>query len=180
MYVLAYPAFAVGPAGIARPTLAPSAIVSQKGTLAPMAYVKYCVNNMEDCQRGHGEARITLTKTLTRQLHQVNVQVNREILPHSDIADQDRWDADVARGDCEDYVLTKRRKLIKLGWSPNALRIAVTYTPDGSGHAVLVVSTARGDLVLDNRQSAILDWRATDLRWVTIQSSENPLSWNEI
>jgi predicted transglutaminase-like cysteine proteinase len=180
MSLIATSAFAIGPAGMARPTLAPPSIAVQKATLAPLAYVAYCVNNKADCAKGHGEARVNLTTKLRRELRQVNGQVNREIEPLSDAAGEDTWQADVKSGDCEDYVLTKRKRLIELGWSPNALRIAVTYTPSNSGHAVLVVSTSQGDLVLDNRQNAVLNWRDTDLRWVKIQSPENPLKWNEI
>jgi predicted transglutaminase-like cysteine proteinase len=177
---IATSALAVGPAGLARPTLSPMNIVVKKATLAPLAYVKFCVDNKADCEQGHGEASVDLTPELRRELRQVNFQINRAIVPVNDVAGEDSWQADVASGDCEDYVLTKRKRLIELGWSPNALRIAVTYTPENTGHAVLVVSTSKGDLVLDNRHNAVLDWRDTDLRWIKIQSPDNPLKWNEI
>jgi predicted transglutaminase-like cysteine proteinase len=178
--VLASPALAIGPTGMARPSLSPPLIEVQKGTLAPLAYVKYCVSNAGDCAKGDGPSRIDVDSRLLRELRRVNTQVNRAIEPSSDIPGEDSWEADVSSGDCEDYVLTKRKRLIELGWSASALRIAVTYTPTNSGHAVLVVSTSRGDLVLDNRHNSVLDWRDTDLRWQKIQSPDNPLSWNEI
>lgn len=140
----------------------------------------HCVSHKADCEKGSGEARIDLTPKLRRELRQVNFQINRAIEPVNDVPGEDSWQADVTSGDCEDYVLTKRKRLIELGWSPNALRIAVTYTAENTGHAVLVVSTTKGDLVLDNRHNAVLDWRDTDLRWVKIQSPDNPLKWNEI
>jgi len=40
-----------------------------------------------------------------------------------------------------------------------------------------VVKTSKGDLVLDNRTSAIRPWKNTDLRWVKIQSPDNPRLW---
>ncbi|MNL69638.1 hypothetical protein D3C87_1945270 [compost metagenome] len=55
--------------------------------------------------------------------------------------------------------------------------MAVARTRSGEGHAVLVVKTSKGDLVLDNRSSAIKPWRSTDLRWVKIQSGDNPKRW---
>jgi predicted transglutaminase-like cysteine proteinase len=173
-------AFAAGPAGIAKSSLETVTISFQKPTLAPLAYVKYCVSNAADCARGSGEPSIVLTNALMRELRRVNFQINRSIKPQNDVAGQDTWQAEVTSGDCEDYVLTKRKKLIELGWSPNALRIAITYTPSNNGHAVLVVGTSKGDLVLDNRNNAVLDWRDTDLRWMKIQSSSDPLHWNEI
>lgn len=174
-------AHAIGPAGMAAPSkLSPLNIVTQKPTLAPFAYVKYCVANADDCAEGHGPAMITASAKQLRQLRQVNFQINRSIEPRYDDAGTDEWQADVTAGDCEDYVLTKRRRLIELGWSPNALRIAIAYTPNNNGHAVLVVSTTKGDLVLDNRNNAVLNWHDTDLRWVMIQSPKNPLYWDEI
>jgi predicted transglutaminase-like cysteine proteinase len=178
--VIATSAFAIGPAGMARPAPAPVIIAVQKATLAPLAYVAFCVSHKTDCTKGDGEDRIELSPKMRRELSQVNFRINRAITPLNDVPGQDSWDADVASGDCEDYVLTKRKRLIELGWSANALRIAVTYTPDNTGHAVLVVSTSKGDLVLDNRHNAVLDWRDTDLRWIKIQSPDNPLKWNEI
>lgn len=155
-------------------------LVVRKPALAPFAYLKYCLANPGDCEQGRGEAVITLKSHALRQLRDVNLSVNRSIIPDYDAPDDEKWQADVATGDCEDYALTKRRHLIRLGWSPNALRIAIAYTPDDEGHAVLVVSTSSGDLVLDNRTGAILNWRDTDLKWVMIQSSANPLLWNNL
>jgi predicted transglutaminase-like cysteine proteinase len=174
-------AFAIGPTGMAVPSkLRPLNIVAQKPTLAPFAFVKFCVANASDCADTHSEATVTLSPALMRELRQVNLRVNRSIEPQYDNDGDDEWQADVTAGDCEDFALTKRRRLIELGWSPNALRMAVAYTPNNNGHAVLVVSTSQGDLVLDNRTNAIRNWRDTDLRWVMIQSSANPLYWNQI
>ena len=103
------------------------------------------------------------------------------IRPVNDRPDQgDVWQVNVKSGDCEDFALTKRDHLIAMGWSPRALRIAVTKTPYGEGHAVLVVKTDQGDLVLDNRTNAIKGWKDTDLRWLMIQSGDNPRVWYEL
>jgi predicted transglutaminase-like cysteine proteinase len=80
-------------------------------------------------------------------------------------------------GDCEDFALTKRRKLIQQGIPASALRIAVAMTPSGEGHAVLLVRTRAGDFVLDNRTNRMLKWNQTDLSWVKIASAENPMIW---
>lgn len=172
--------YAIGPAGIAVPNRTPQSISVKTPTLAPFAYVKYCVENAGDCAKSDAAGTVTVTPKDMRQLRQVNIEVNRSIVAQYDAPGADRWEADVAAGDCEDFVLTKRRHLMALGWSPNALRVAVVYTLRGEGHAVLVVSTSKGDLVLDNRNNSVLNWRDTDLRWVMIQSSTNPLFWNKI
>ena len=44
-------------------------------------------------------------------------------------------------GDCEDFVLLKRKKLIAGGFSPSDLLITVVRKPDGEGHAVLTLRT---------------------------------------
>jgi predicted transglutaminase-like cysteine proteinase len=174
-------AFAIGPAGMALPSnMRPQNIAMQKPTLAPFAFVKFCVANAADCAETDSPDMVEVSPRELRELRRINFQVNRSIKPKYDAPGEDNWEVDVAEGDCEDYVLTKRRRLIELGWSPNALRVAIAYTPNDNGHAVLVVSTNKGDLVLDNRNNAVLNWRDTDLRWVMIQSPKNPLFWNEI
>jgi predicted transglutaminase-like cysteine proteinase len=66
----------------------------------------------------------------------------------------ERWTyPDLGMGDCEDYVLLKRRKLMELGWPQSALLITVVRDENGEGHAILTVRTTRGDYILDNRQS---------------------------
>ena len=155
-------------------------LVARQATLAPFAYVKFCTRNPADCARASGTPVAQLTARSERELRRVNSQVNRSIRPVNETGSRDSWQAGVAQGDCEDFVLTKRRKLIALGWSPRTLRIAVTRTASGEGHAVLVVKTSKGDLVLDNRTSAIKSWQRTNLSWVKIQSAENPRLWHAL
>lgn len=64
-----------------------------------------------------------------------------------------------------------------MGWSSRALRIATAVTRSGEGHAVLIVRTDRGDLVLDNRVNTIKYFDRTDLRLEMIQSEADPLVW---
>lgn len=149
-------------------------------TLAPFAHVRFCMQNPDECRPGDGPMMVTLTSSASRTLQAVNNSINREIVGVNDSSDSDDWEVNVKRGDCEDFALTKRDRLIAAGISARSLRIAVATTPSGEGHAVLVVKTTRGDLVLDNRTDRIKDWRETDLRWVKIQSGENPRMWYDI
>ncbi|MEV4609863.1 transglutaminase-like cysteine peptidase [Neorhizobium sp. LMR1-1-1.1] len=174
-------AYAGPAAGFARPLrLAPpnQFITTTTYTLAPFAFVRFCKDNRSNCDVGRGDAEVTLTPTLRAELLRINSTVNRTIVPKND--DDDVWAQDVTAGDCEDFALTKRHQLIKAGWPTRSLRIAVAKTRAGEGHAVLVVRTSEGDLVLDNRTSAVRTWNQTDLNWIKIQSGDNPRLWYEI
>jgi Predicted periplasmic protein len=175
------PSYAIGPAGLAaRHDKQVTRIKASQPTLAPLGFVNYCVKNSDDCRPSQGPDVVPLTYAKLRELRQVNFQINRAIAPMNDSEGTDEWRADAASGDCEDYALAKRRALIRKGWPANSIRLAVTYTPDNIGHAVLVVRTTGGDMVLDNRTNSVLEWQQTDLRWVMIQSGSNPLYWNHV
>ena len=149
----------------------------RRSTLAPMAFVKYCSRNKNRCKAGEAE-EIKLSNTVFSTLEKINHQVNRSIRPRNER--KDVWQDNVTVGDCEDYALTKRAKLMDLGFSASALRIAVATTPSGIGHAVLVVSTDRGDFVMDNRNGELKAFDHTDLTWLKIQGQKNPLFWHEV
>lgn len=182
----ANPAAAAGPGGFARnlrdtPTV--SFIAARTPTLAPFAHVKFCMQNPAECKKSSGSSVIAMTSYRENQLKRVNSSVNRSVRAVNDSSATDGgdvWQVSGGSGDCEDFALIKRKRLIAMGWSPRALRIAVARTGSGEGHAVLVVKTSRGDLVLDNRTAAIRNWKNTDLRWVKIQSGDNPRIWYNI
>ncbi len=66
-----------------------------------------------------------------------------------------------AQGDCEDYALTKRAKLLELGFNKLGMSMATCWVepPTQEYHAVLIVHTTKKDFVLDNRQEHAVDWR---------------------
>ncbi|MBB3659809.1 putative transglutaminase-like cysteine proteinase [Rhizobium sp. BK650] len=173
-----------GPAGVARGLKsAPALLYISEGrrTSAPFAHVMFCAQHPDECAVRGAASEIVLSRFADKQLHAVNASVNRSIRPVDERPDQgDVWQVNVKSGDCEDFALTKRDHLIAMGWSSKALRIAITKTPSGKGHAVLVVRTDRGDLVLDNRTSEIKDWKDVGLRWLMIQSREDPRIWYEL
>lgn len=176
-------AFAGPAAGLARPLRgAPASqfIKATKFTLAPFAFIRFCKDNSGSCDVGRGDAEVALTPELRSELLRINSSVNRTIIAQNDDSDNDVWAQDVTAGDCEDFALTKRHQLIKAGWPTRSLRIAVAKTRAGEGHAVLVVRTSEGDLVLDNRTSAVRAWNQTDLKWIKIQSADNPRLWYDI
>lgn len=107
----------------------------------------------------------------------INAQVNARIRPADDWGDT--WASDVTRGDCEDYVLAKREALVAAGLPASALRIAAATTRSGVGHAVLVVRTNQGDLVLDNLTSSIRRSDEAALHWVAMTMADGR-SWARI
>lgn len=169
---------AAGPAGALRELKTTVERMKEAGnTLAPFAAVKFCLANRDQCEDNGGAEIVELTADRMEELRSVNSGINRAIHPMNDSLNKDTWSVDVSAGDCEDYALTKRKHLLKLGWSSRALRIAVARTSSGEGHAVLVVKTTQGDLVLDNRTSTIREWRKSDLSWIKMQSGLNPKLW---
>ncbi|MBO9557448.1 MAG: transglutaminase-like cysteine peptidase [Caulobacter sp.] len=74
-------------------------------------------------------------------------------------------------GDCEDYALEKRRRLIAAGVPAQSLSMAVAVTARGESHAVLVVSMEMGDMILDNLTPWATPWQDLNYRWVERQTA---------
>jgi len=66
---------------------------------------------------------------------------------------------------------------MEAGWPRQALLITVVRDKRGDGHAVLTVTTDRGDFILDNQNQDILPWSATGYRFVKRQSQSDPNVW---
>jgi predicted transglutaminase-like cysteine proteinase len=110
-----------------------------------------------------------------------SLEISNTIKPLTDIEHWgvvDRWSyPDDGYGDCEDYVLLKRRMLIESGWPRDALLVTVVHNEKDEGHAVLTVTTDSGDYVLDNQNMNILLWSETGYRFVKRQSQSDPNVW---
>ena len=74
-------------------------------------------------------------------------------------------------------MLLKRRMLIESGWPRQALLVTVVRDKQVEGHAVLTVTTNKGDYILDNQNADILLWSKTGYRFVKRQSQSNPNVW---
>jgi predicted transglutaminase-like cysteine proteinase len=112
-----------------------------------------------------------------------NAQVNRALRSRPDEGG-DTWSLPLRDGrgvgDCEDYALETRRLLIAAGAPAQALSIAVVAPPQGPVHAVLLVATDQGELVLDNLQPRILRWDQTGYRFIQRQVPGMPLRWVKV
>ncbi len=76
--------------------------------------------------------------------------------------------------------MTKRHQLLDNGLPSSALRLSVVRTASGVGHLILIVTTTRGDVVMDNLTDAIRPWQVISYQWLKIQSDSDPRFWNEI
>ena len=105
--------------------------------------------------------------TIWRSIVTVNALVNGSVRPMTDLGvygKDEVWAYPNGVGDCEDFVLEKRRDLMREGLSPSNLLITVVRKSDGQGHAVLTVRTDKGDFILDNLTNAIRQWDRDRLR----------------
>jgi len=152
------------------------------GTAPPVGYVRFCAENPAACKTSADLVfEVTLDRQLLDELENTNRSLNDAIAPLTDLehfGETERWTFPVdGKGDCEDYVLAKRRALIAQGWPASVLLITVVRDRDGDGQAVLTVVTDRGDLVLDNQAADILTWQETGYRFVKRQSQGDPNLW---
>ncbi|MGD9915251.1 MAG: transglutaminase-like cysteine peptidase [Rhizobiaceae bacterium] len=153
-------------------------------TSQPIGHYEFCKANPAECSvRSKGVRPQQLTQALLDTLKSVNASVNHAIKPMNDLdlyGKDEVWAYPDGAGDCEDYVLEKRRALNQRGLSYANLLITVVRKPDGEGHAVLTVRTDGGDLVLDNLTDKVKDWNDTGYRFLKRQSSEHSGRWVSI
>ncbi|MDQ0504244.1 transglutaminase-like cysteine peptidase [Xanthobacter agilis] len=164
------------------PAFAPRHLADGRATSAPAGYTRFCAEHPRDCGiSGAHVAVIHLDEQKVADIDRVNRGVNARIQPETDLehyGETERWAyPDDGKGDCEDYVLEKRRTLLNLGWPGSALLITVVRDREGDGHAVLTVVTDHGDLILDNQEDEILSWKETGYRYVKRQSQARPSEW---
>jgi len=154
-------------------------------SLPPIGYVQFCQLHEADCRPGLVFAdRIQLTDAKFRAIEDVNREVNIDVQPETDLEHYGKaeWWAypDDKKGDCEDYVLEKRRDLIQRGFPESALLITVVRDENNEGHAVLTVRTDEGDFVLDNKRREVVRWADTPYTFIKQQSERNPLVWTSL
>lgn len=111
----------------------------------------------------------------------VNRAANTAIRPVADLVQYhvaEKWTMPTARGgDCEDFALYKKAKLMEAGVSPDRLLLATVLDRKGGSHAVLVLRTDTADLVLDNLRSAVKRWDETGYTFLRMQDPRDPQRW---
>ncbi|MBL1421808.1 MAG: transglutaminase-like cysteine peptidase [Alphaproteobacteria bacterium] len=156
-----------------------------KRTIAPSGLFRLCKDKLLTvCQKNKGHLKINekgevlMNSQLFSDLKQVNDQINKSIRPEYEKAGtKDNWQVNLAQGDCEDFALTKKAKLIKQGWPSNALLITIVDTERGERHAVLTVSTNQGEYILDNILKRVINVESSKYTFLTRQGSKEGYSW---
>ncbi len=153
-------------------------------TSQPIGHLWLCQQIPEECSILSSDTKApVLTKKRWAQLVAANTGANLTIEPLTDqefYGVEEHWTYPVSYGDCEDYVLMKRKTLLQQGWPASSLLITVVKRENGEGHAVLTVRTDRGDFILDNLESRIVRWTKTPYRYLKRQSVYNSGHWTDI
>ncbi|MGB9366675.1 MAG: transglutaminase-like cysteine peptidase [Xanthobacteraceae bacterium] len=171
-------------AAIASPASANDLLFVATGESArpPIGWVEFCAEHPVDCKGAPSAPRdVVLSNKAWTDLVRINKWVNDNVKPMTDLEHWgvvEKWSyPDDGYGDCEDYVLLKRRMLMEAGWPRAALLITVVREKNGNGHAVLTVKTDKGEFILDNQEERILLWSETSYRYVKRQTQFDPNRW---
>lgn len=152
------------------------------GRASPQAAQRqFCKEHRSECRALSGNhPPHRMTRQAMAKLKSVTQVVNRAVKPRSD-GPNDVWSyPDSGYGDCEDYVLLKRKVLNQAGISLSNLLVTVVSHNGGELHAVLTVRTDKGDFILDNLNNDVKPWRQTGYRFLKRQSSAHAGRWVKI
>lgn len=173
---------AAGPSG-------PSFMSSGEPVEPPSGFSDLCRREPLNCQSVRPGAQrqnaVALTADRRALLEDVNRSVNRQILDARDVdlyGEEEFWvnplrAGRTRAGDCEDYALAKRDLLIARGWPKESLFLAVGHHQRLGLHAVLIVRTSEGDLVLDARSPWLQRFDEAPYVWVKRQLASHSLDW---
>ena len=149
-------------------------------TSMPIGYYEYCQRYRAQCERPADSGMIELTEERWQAMLTANWIANSSVAPKTDdeiFGVEERWEYPKEAGDCEDYVLLKRKLLVEQGFPLGSLRITVGLDAGGGGHAVLTVVTDLGDFVLDNVEQEIKPWDQAEIQYLKWQSGTDPNVW---
>lgn len=153
----------------------------------PVGWTGFCKAQPDECLPGQKTAEfITLDHDHWAQLQRINSLVNHEI---QGVGDNDHYGIyklgiinwwtypDDGAGNCNDYVLLKKKLLVEAGWPRSALLLTVVLDTHNEGHLVLMARTNDGDLILDNLTETIKTWNGTGYTFIKRQTADNPNNW---
>jgi Predicted periplasmic protein len=164
---------------------AAEAMLAGGPTSQPIGHFEFCRAHVNECTIQSTNTRPEhMTNKLWRRLVAVNLSVNKHVkalddFDHFGKAEVWAYPSD-GFGDCEDYVLEKRRMLLQRGVPISDLLITIVLQDNGEGHAVLTVRTDRGDFILDSSISQVVRWDYAKYRYVKRQASNYTGHWVSI
>ncbi len=134
----------------------------------PLQYAAFCERQPDACRLGGSE--VIEWEDWRALLDRVNREVNAEVRLVADmellgVEECWRFPAE-GEGDCEDYALEKRRRLVAEGLPSAALTMAIVHHEvKFFPHAILLAETTRGTWALDNLSDELLCWDALPYRY---------------
>lgn len=146
----------------------------------PSGMASLCEREPAFCAEVKPEPNVSLDASQWALIEGVNRQINQNIVATTDeklYGRTEYWTLPEDAGDCEDYVLLKRKTLAALGIPQALMLITVVQDENGEAHAVLSIPTPRGEVVLDNRRDEVLHWSVTGYSFVKRQSVADPTRW---
>jgi predicted transglutaminase-like cysteine proteinase len=95
----------------------------------------------------------------------------------------DSWDPLSSAGDCKTFASRTTLALLERGWPAGAVRVATAFVNDGSAqngasHAVVLVDTDHGTIVLDSRQAGPRPWESLSYIWLSAEVPGGHGNWS--
>jgi predicted transglutaminase-like cysteine proteinase len=162
---------------------------TSQSVAAPFGFADYCDGGVRPtaaeqrfskafCHPEVSTVVVQLTPERERELADVEQSVNAAIIYHVTTT----WDPTASQGDCKTYSARKELELLSRGWPAGAMRIATAFVDDGSRqefiyHAVLLIVTDHGTMVLDSRRPRPAHLEDLRYIWMTEQSRGNGAGW---
>jgi len=175
----------VGQSSTEAQSLKASYIAVGAPALVPYGWVDFCNRYAGECAtRPMPALDVNFTSQSFKVIKRINAWVNANIKAKADNDHWntvDRWDYPTdGYGDCEDFVLLKRRLLMEEGFPRQGLLVTVVKDEHGDGHAVLTVKTNQGEFILDNLVEEVKPWSRVPYKFVKRQSQTDPNLWVDI
>ncbi len=148
----------VGPSAPRAASLPPEIRPTGMVVGGPLGWQRMCARTPEWCAPAPARQSLVLNAVNRALLATVQGEINAAIRPIEEPPGRDEWLLAPAEGDCEDYALTKRMRLIEAGVPAGSLYFAVVLTERGEYHTVLFLDTTEGTWVLDNRLEDPVPW----------------------
>ncbi|MEP2028910.1 MAG: transglutaminase-like cysteine peptidase [Paracoccaceae bacterium] len=157
-------------------------LVGHRTITAPAGFNGLCAKYGWVCARS-GQTTIG-QNTVLKLAKSVNTHVNRgtrQIDDQKQYGKEEYWTLPSARGgDCEDLVLLKKKMLLERGVASETLLIATVLDRKLNSHAVLVLRTKKGDLVLDSLTNKITTWKQTGYTFLKLQDPRSLSRWQAV
>lgn len=146
----------------------------------PFGHYEYCKRGGRHCGSQSAVAPAKMSESRWAKVRLINTAVNKQIKPVLDINSRgvnEYWEIPKTQGDCEDFALLKRSRMMAAGFKGSQLPLTKVRLPNGQAHIVLVVRTNQGDYMLDNLSNRVQPVSKVRYRFLSMQASNNANNW---